>query len=100
MTVLMWLTSSMKRARALDGQRVHRAAHLSHVVRVQRMRRIYSSLVILVLGMSSQAHGACENVPQLVSDYLRSEPGWSLVDTKDLVEDDRLLWDEYHRGLC
>jgi len=39
-------------------------------------------------------------MPDDVQVYLLSQPGWSVVDTKDLVEDDQNLWEQHHRGLC
>jgi hypothetical protein len=63
------------------------------------MRAFFISLLMLFAACPS-ASAACENVPLEVQEYLRSAPGWSFVEVKDLVADDRSLWERAHNGHC
>jgi len=35
-----------------------------------------------------------------VRQFLTSHPGWQVVNTSDLTEDDQELWQNHHQGLC
>jgi hypothetical protein len=64
------------------------------------MRHQYLALGILALQFVNPAMAQCDRVPQIVQAYLKSDPGWKLVDTNDLVADDQRLWAQYHKNLC
>ena len=62
--------------------------------------RVFFISLLMMFGVCASANAACESVPQDVQEYLRSEPGWAFVDVKDLVDDDKSLWEQSHHGLC
>ena len=62
--------------------------------------RVFFISFLMLFGTCASANAACENVPQEVQEYLRSEPGWAFVDVKDLVDDDKNLWEQAHSGQC
>jgi hypothetical protein len=43
---------------------------------------------------------ACSTLPSDVRQYLLTQPGWHVVDTKDLVSDDQILWQKNRPALC
>lgn len=47
---------------------------------------------------ASQAHECVMN--EVVANYLKANPGWSIVKLSDLSEDDKNLWKLNHQGLC
>lgn len=57
------------------------------------------ALALICFNCGGALAGEC-NVPQAVKTYLDMHADWTLVSRKDLVEDDQVLWDKYHRGLC
>jgi hypothetical protein len=52
---------------------------------------------LLLFVLSTAALGACPLPSKEVQQYLSSQPGWSVVDIKDLISDDQKLWAQ-HRG--
>jgi hypothetical protein len=61
------------------------------------------SLLYIVFLMFSIAAGAatpCTNLPRIVVNYLQRHPGWTLVTTNDLEDEDKKLWTRNNRGLC
>lgn len=62
--------------------------------------RVFLLSLLMMLGFCASANAACDSVPQEVREYLRSAPGWAFVDVKDLVSDDKSLWDQSHDGQC
>ena len=61
------------------------------------------SLVVVLFatfGCSSLCWADCEPHIAGLDNYLRSNPGWKLVQVKDLQEDDREFWGEKHAGQC
>src|ERR1700680_1602073 len=67
---------------------------------INAMRPIYLFILIWALGACAQAKAECAAIPAEVEQYLRSQPGWAVVDMKDLVKDDQALWERNHSGLC
>lgn len=63
------------------------------------MRTTLIALMLLITNCTS-AFAQCRTLPEVVQQYLRSEPGWSVVDSSDLVPADNVLWERYHAGLC
>jgi hypothetical protein len=59
---------------------------------------LYAALLMLSTG--AVASTPCANLPAIVDGYLRRHPGWTLVSTGDLVDEDKRLWARYHRGFC
>ena len=54
----------------------------------------------LVTLMAVGASAAPCTPPPPVADYLKTHPQWRLLDIKDLVSDDRMIWHDNHKGLC
>jgi hypothetical protein len=57
--------------------------------------RFWGAALLLLLPFTAPAVRAeCEAVPQDVQDYLRTEAGWSIVDTSDLYEPQYGIWEQ------
>jgi len=66
------------------------------------MRIWFAVSVVLVLlqGGPAIADMQCGEKPDIVKNYLRSNPSWSIVSLNDLQADDQKLWKEKGNGLC
>lgn len=64
--------------------------------------RFLSAVLLLLLAFTvSPVWARCEDRPQDVQDFLRTEAGWSIINVDDLVEEERDAWKRYRGGgLC
>jgi hypothetical protein len=56
--------------------------------------------VLLFVSVGQAATHCCKERNDIIDSYLDAHPGWSIVETSDLPDDDKALWKNYHEGLC
>lgn len=57
-------------------------------------------ILLMLFCRTALANSPCDNVPNDVQVSLRLESGWSILETTDLIEEDRALWEQFHPGQC
>lgn len=62
--------------------------------------RFWLTLLMFMWGSSALADSTCNKLSQDLAMVLQTEPQWRIVDVNDLVDDDQILWEKYHSGLC